>query len=133
MLIVSGVGLVLGSILNWITIDGTSMNGFSNESLNLDGDSPGGGAFVFFAVLLTGFGIAQFAARKVLAVAILAVVFASFALMVALAEMSDVSDALSLTRLFGAQGSWGPGVPVLVVSSLLGLGGGIATLAKRRR
>lgn len=41
---------------------------------------------MFFAVLLAGFGVAQFAARK-----------------------------------------------VLVVSSLLGLGGGIATLAKRRR
>lgn len=133
MLIVSGVGLVIGSLLNWVTIEGQSINGFSEESLSMEENSPSGGAFVFFAVLLVGFGIAQLAARKVLAVAILAVVFASFAVLIALAQMSDVSDAITLSDLFGFQSSWGPGVPVLVISSVVGLGGGIATLAKRRR
>ena len=133
MLIGGGVGLILGSVLDWVTIEGTSINGFSSESLSIDENSPGGGVFVFFAVLLIGFGITQLAARKVLAVAILAVVFASFAVLVALGEMSDVSDVISVMGLIGGDASWGPGIPVLILSSLVGLGGAIATLAKRRR
>lgn len=133
LLIGGGAGLILGSVLPWVTVSGQSLNGFSDDSISLDGGSNGGPAFVFFAVLLIGFGIAQLAARKVLAVAILAVVFASFALVGVLAEFGDVSDVIDFTDLFGLESSWGPGVPVLGLASLVGLGGGIATLAKRRR
>lgn len=133
LLIGGGAGLILGSLLPWVTVSGESLNGFSDDSISLDGGSNGGPAFVFFAVLLIGFGIAQLAARRVLAVAILAVVFASFALIGTLAEMGDVSDVIDFTDLFGLESSWGPGVPALGVASLVGLGGGIATLAKRRR
>lgn len=133
MLIASAVGLVLGSVLTWLTVAGASFNGFSSEALNLDENSPNGGVYVFFAVLLAGFGITQLAARRVLAIAILAVVFASFAVLISLAELGDVSDAVSLLDLLGIESSWGPGMPLLVASSLLGLGGAIVSLSKRRR
>ena len=132
LLIVGGVGLVLGSLLGWVTIEGQSFNGFSRESISIDGGENGGPALSFLAVVIAGFGIAQLAARRVLAVAILAVVFASFALLGVLAEMGNVSDAIELTELFGAEASWGPGMPVLGLSALVGLGGAVATLAKRR-
>lgn len=132
LLIGGGLGLILGSFLTWFSIDGSTFNGFS-EVVTLDGDDPVGGGFVVFAVLLVGFGIAQLAARKVLAVAILAVVFASFTVLVALGQTSEVSETVRLSKLFGTDVSWGPGVPVLVISSMVGLGGAIATLAKRRR
>ncbi|MGB8860819.1 MAG: hypothetical protein WCC60_16285 [Ilumatobacteraceae bacterium] len=133
LLIIGGAGLVLGSVLPWLTAGGQSLNGFSSESIDLDGGSNGGPAFAVLAVLLIGFGITQLAARKVLAVAIIAVVIASFALMGALAEMGNVSDAIDFAGYFGGDASWGAGVPVLGVSSLLGLGGAITTLATRRR
>ncbi len=79
-----------------------------------------------------GFGIAQLAARKVLAVAILAVVFTSFAVLAALADLADVSDAKDLASAFGLEFNTGPGLYVILVGSLVALGGAIATLAKRR-
>ena len=132
LLIVGAAGLVLGCLLSWVSIEGQSFNGFSSESISIDGGENGGPALSFFAVVIGGFGIAQLAARRVLAVAILAVVFASFALFGVLAEMGNVSDAIELTELFGAEASWGPGVPVMGLSALVGLAGAIATLAKRR-
>ena len=132
LLIVGAAGLVLGCLLTWVSIEGQSFNGFSSESISIDGGENGGPALSFFAVVIGGFGIAQLAARRVLAVAILAVVFASFALFGVLAEMGNVSDAIELTELFGAEASWGPGVPVMGLSALVGLAGAIATLAKRR-
>ena len=132
LLIVGAAGLVLGCLLTWVSIEGQSFNGFSSESISIDGCENGGPALSFFAVVIGGFGIAQLAARRVLAVAILAVVFASFALFGVLAEMGNVSDAIELTELFGAEASWGPGVPVMGLSALVGLAGAIATLAKRR-
>ena len=108
-------------------------NGFADEPISLDGGSNGGPAMAFLAALLIGFGIAQLAARKVLAVAILAVVCASFAVIGTLAEMGDVADVVQFADLLDAELSWGLGVPVLAMGSLVGLGGAIATLAKRRR
>jgi hypothetical protein len=133
LLVIGGLGLVAGSLLDWVTIGGERFNGFSDDVLTLDDGSNGGPAFVFFAVLLVGFGIAQFAARKVLAVAIIAVVVASFALLGVLAEVSDMSDAVRFGELFGAPASWGPGVPVLALAAMISLAGAITTLAKRRR
>lgn len=132
LLILGGVGLVAGSALGWVTVEGSSFNGFSKEPISLDGSSNGGPLFVFLAVLLVGFGIAQLAARKVLAIAIIAVFFAAFAVLAVLGEMSDVSDIIEFADAFDAESSWGPGIPVLGVASLVGLGGAIATLARRR-
>ena len=71
LLIAGGVGLVIGSLLPWVTVAGQRFNGFADEPISLDGGSNGGPAMAFLAALLIGFGIAQLAARKVLAVAIL--------------------------------------------------------------
>ncbi|HQY13277.1 MAG: hypothetical protein KAY11_18100 [Ilumatobacteraceae bacterium] len=133
LLIAGGVGLVIGSLLPWVTVAGQRFNGFADEPISLDGGSNGGPAMAFLAALLIGFGIAQLAARKVLAVAILAVVCASFAVIGTLAEMGDVADVVQFADLLDAESSWGLGVPVLAMGSLVGLGGAIATLAKRRR
>ena len=128
-LVVGGVLLIVGSVLNWFTIEGTKYNGFAGDG----GDTKDGPVFVFFAVLLIGFGIAQLAAKRVLAVAILAVVFASFSILAALADVGNVGDAIDLANGFGISASRGPGLWVVLLGSLVALGGGIATLSKRRR
>ena len=79
-------------------------------------------------MILAGFGITTLAARRLLPIAILAVVFASFALIFALVDYGDISD-LEEVGLVEA----GPGVPIVILGALIALAGGIVALAKRRR
>lgn len=129
LLIVGGVLMIAGSFLEWFSIQGESYTGFSGEG----SDTKDGPVFVFFGVLALGFGIAQLMARKVLAVAILSIVFGALALFAALADIGDVSDAMDLAKLIGIEASQGPGLWVILVGSLVALAGGIATTAKRRK
>ena len=129
LLIVGGVLLIAGSFLEWFAIEGTKYTGFSGSG----SDTKDGPVFVFFGVLALGFGIAQLMARKVLAVAILAIVFAALALFAAIADLGDVSDAMDLAKVIGVDASQGPGLWVILVGSLVALAGGIATTAKRRK
>lgn len=128
ILIIGGVLMIVGCFLNWFTVDGRKFDGFAGD----EGETKDGPVFVFLAVLSIGFGIAQLAARKVLAVAILAVVFASFAVLAAIADLSDVSDLMDLADAFGEDASTGPGLYVILGGSLMTLAGGIATLSRRR-
>lgn len=123
-----GALMVLGSFLNWFTIEGQSFTGFSSEGDNMK-DGP---VFVFLGVLALAFGITLLAARKVLAVAILAVAFGAFAVLAALADITDVSDAKDLATALGVDMSFGPGLWIIIIGALMALGGGIASLAKRR-
>jgi hypothetical protein len=116
--------MVIGSFLTWFSIGGEDITGFTE----LAGEERDGPAFVGFAVILVAFGITTLAARRLLPIAILAVVFASFALIFALVDYGDISD-------FEEAGivEAGPGVPIVIVGSLIALAGGIVALAKRRR
>lgn len=129
VLIVGGVLMIAGSFLEWFSVQGTKYTGFSGSG----DDMKDGPVFVFFGVLAIGFGLAQLLARKVLAVAILSIVFAALALFAALADLGDVSDAMDLAKLVGVDASQGPGLWVILVGSVVALAGGIATTAKRRK
>jgi hypothetical protein len=120
--------MVIGSLLTWFTIGDVDVTGFSDFG-DEERDGP---AFVGFAVVLAAFGVTTLAARRLLPIAILAVVIASFAVIFAFADYGDVlelEDTPLLTEEFDA----GPGLPVVIVGSLIALAGGIVALAKRRR
>jgi hypothetical protein len=123
-MILGAVLMIIGSFLTWFTIGGVDITGFS-ELGDEDRDGP---AFFGFAVILIAFGITTLAARRLLPIAILAVVLATFAAIFAFADYGDVTD-LEDVGLAKA----GPGLPVVIVGSLIALAGGIAALAKRRR
>jgi hypothetical protein len=124
LLIGGAAVMVLGSFLPWFTINGEDITGFSE----LGGEDRDGPAFVVFAVILAGFGITTLAARRLLPIAILAVVFASFALIFALVDYGDITDLEDLGLVEA-----GPGVPIVIVGTLIALAGGIVALARRRR
>ena len=79
-------------------------------------------------MILAGFGVTTLVARRLLPIAILAVVIASFSTLAAIVDWSNVRDAVDFV---GA--STGPGLPVALVGSLVALAGGIVALATRRR
>jgi len=116
--------ITLGALLPWFELAGESFNGFSD----LGGEVKDGPAFVLFAIILAGFGVATLAAGRLLPISILAVVIASFSALAAIVDLADVMDAVDFV---GA--STGPGLPVALVGSLLALAGSIVALATRRR
>jgi hypothetical protein len=124
MLLAGGAVITLGALLPWFEIAGESFNGFSD----LGGEVKDGPAFVLFAIILAGFGVATLAAGRLLPIAILAVVIASFSTLAAIVDLTDVMDAVDFV---GA--STGPGLPIALVGSLLALAGSILALATRRR
>lgn len=120
---------VLGTLLNWYSLEGVDVNGFTDA----DDGGRDGPAFVVLAVILAGFGVTLLAAKRVLAVAILAVVFASFVVLAGFADFSDLNDRAELVEAFGGEVDIGPGIPVVIVGGLVALAGGIVALATRRR
>lgn len=130
-MVAGGALAVLGSFLNWFTFEGESVNGFTR--LGIDDEVRDGPVFVFLGVAVGGLGVAMLAAKRMLAVAIIGVVLAAFVVLAALADLGDVSDVSDLADLFGAEFSTGPGLYVVLIGGLAGLGGSIAALAKRRR
>jgi hypothetical protein len=118
------VVMVIGSFLTWFSINDEDITGFTEVA----GEGRDGPVFVGFAVILAAFGITTLAARRLLPIAILAVVFASFAVMFSLADYSDISDLEEIGVVEA-----GPGVPLVIIGSLTALAGGIVALAKRRR
>ena len=129
MLVLGAVMIIAGSFLTWFSILGESSTGFSDG----EGGTKDGPVFVFLAVVLLAFGLVQLVARKVLAVGILAIIFAAFALLAALADIGDVSDAMDLAESLEVDASTGPGLWVILIGSLIAMAGAIATVAKRRR
>jgi hypothetical protein len=129
LMVAGGALLILGSFLNWFTIEGEAFTGFSGE----DGDTKDGPVFVFFGVVAAGLGVAMLAAKRMLAVAIIGVVFSVLAMLAAFVDLGDVSDAKDLAGAFGIEFSQGPGLWIILLGSLLALAGSIAALAKRRR
>lgn len=130
LLVLGGVLLIAGSFLTWFTILGESYTGFSTGAD--DGSTKDGPVFVFLGVVILAFGIVQLAARKVLAVGIIAIVVSALAILAALADIGDVSDAMDLAESLDIDASSGPGLWIILVGALIGMAGAIATVAKRR-
>ncbi len=119
-----GAAAIVGCFLPWFTIAGETITGFTKV-----GDETSDG--YFFAVLgaaVLAFGITTLLAKRLLPIAIIAVVLASICVLGSVADLRDVSD---LSELFDV--SIGAGLPIVLIGSLAGLAGGIVALATRRR
>lgn len=115
--------------LPWVSANGESQNG-TGEFITSDFDfieNPGA-AVIVFGVVTIGLGIALFFAGRVLAVAILAIVFASIALLVGLGMVGIASDTSDFVG-----GSLGVGAILQPIAPLVTLAGSIVATAKRRR
>jgi len=122
--------VIVGCFLPWLTVEGDSFNGFAEDD---SGDSNDGVVFLVLAVAVLGFGITTLVAKRLLPIAILTVVFASFILLGSIADLSEVSDAMDVGERFDLDISIGAGLPIILVGSGGALAGGIVALATRRR
>ena len=119
----------MGPDLPWISDGGTDYNGFDEWVIGFYfKDAPAGPMLAFLGVVLLGFGIATLAAGRVLAIVIIGIVVAAFALLGTVVQLSDYSDVTDQTSA-----SLGPGIIVSMAGAVLALGGAIAGCAKRRR
>jgi hypothetical protein len=127
--IIGSIITIIGVFLPWVTVGGESQNGtgvFLTSDLTIF-DNPGS-AVIVFAVITGGLGIALFFAGRVLAVAIIAIVMASIALLIGIGMVAVASD----TSNFG-DGSVGIGAILQPTAPLLTLAGAIVATSKRRR
>jgi len=129
LLVAGGALLILGSFLDWFSLEGESFTGFSGEG----SETKDGPVFVFLGVLAIGFGVAMLAAKRMLAVAISGVVFSTLAVLAAFVDLGTVSNLGDRLDLSGAEFAHGPGLWVVLLGGLLALAGSITALAKRRR
>ena len=129
LLSAGGALMIVGSFLNWYTIYGMKVTGFSKSE---DGSYNDGPVFLVIGLVLLAFGIAQLAARKVLAVGILAIIVALLGIWAVLVDIGDVRDFVDLAN-DSAIVSAGAGLWIILAGALVGLAGAIATVAKRRR
>jgi len=131
MLIIAGAIIsAIAVFLPWLTAEGETETGtgvFLTKDFELY-DSPGSGV-LFFAAVLLGLGIALFFAGRVLAVAIIAIVVASIALIVGMGMIAIVNDTKDLIGV----GSLGVGVILVTPAAGLSLAGSIWATSKRRR
>ena len=74
--------------------------------------------------------ITTLAAKRILAIAVIGIVAASFCLLISAAQLADYSDFAD-SELFDAD--VGAGLVVTVLGSLVALAGAIITCARRRR
>lgn len=131
---VGGVLLAVGALLPWLKVTGETGNGLDDYIFeNADGireraESPGS-AWIFFGLVLLGFGIALFFAGRVLAVAILAIVVAGLSLIMVFFGLGAAND----TKDFLGEGSVQFGIFVGFVGAGLAIAGSVASTAKRRR
>jgi hypothetical protein len=131
VLIIAGAIIsAIAVFLPWLTAEGETETGtgvFLTKDFELY-DSPGSGV-LFFAAVLLGLGIALFFAGRVLAVAIIAIVVSSIALIVGMGMIAIVNDTKDLLGV----GSLGVGVILVTPAAGLSLAGSIWATSKRRR
>jgi hypothetical protein len=129
---------IVGVFLPWASGQGTSYNGMATfiDDTFTAFESPGVVSLVLAAVTI-GFGIALFFAGRVLAVAILAIVFASITVFWGLGVIGITSDAVAVgDSLFDANDASGdPGFGAILqpIAPLITLAGAIVATSKRRR
>jgi hypothetical protein len=127
--IVGSVISIIGVFLPWLSDGGESQNGtgiFLGSDFTIY-ENPGA-AVILFAVVTAGLGIALFFAGRVLAVAIIAIVVASIALLIGIGMLGIAND----TADFGG-GSLGFGAILQPIAPLITLAGAIIATSKRRR
>ena len=130
LIIAGAIISAIAVFLPWLTAEGKTETGtgvFLTKDFELY-DSPGSGV-LFFAAVLLGLGIALFFAGRVLAVAIIAIVVASIALIVGMGMIAIVNDTKDLLGV----GSLGVGVILVTPAAGLSLAGSIWATSKRRR
>lgn len=123
LLIACGALMTLGSFLPWFELDGRSFSGMDE----LGGETRDGPIFVGMGVVLAALGAALLVWRRLIAIAIVAIVIAAFGLVAALIDYGDVQD---IEEIFG--GSAGAGLLVVILGTAAGVAGSIVALAKRR-
>jgi len=125
MLIAGSVIMVIGTILPWLSIQGESLNGWDLD--DIDSETVAAGGYAFLAVVLVGFGITTLAAKRLLPIAILAVIFAAFAVLAALTDLAEAFD-LEVLGFEVSVGLW-----VVLLGAAVTLAGAIWTLSVRRK
>ena len=123
LMIAAGVLMVIGSFMPWFQLTGSSFSGMDK----IGGETKDGPVFVVMGVALAAFGASLLIWRRLIAVAIVAIVIAGFGLLAAIVDYSDVRD---LADVLG--GSAGAGLVVVIIGAVCGVAGGIVALAKRR-
>jgi len=126
-MLVGAVVVGVGCFVTWITDGSTSYNGFDDIGGGFDDDAATGPVFIFFAVVMLGFGITTLAANRLLPIMIIGIIIAAFSALGALGVYADYDDK------YGTVADMGAGLPVVAIGSLVALAGGIVGCAKRRR
>lgn len=119
------VAMVVGSTLPWFTFLGSDVTGFTE----IRGETRDGPVFLLFAVVLGGLAIALLAAGRVLAVAIIGVVFAAIATIAAVADLIDVHSSVDD---LGGGASVKFGLWVVLAGAVATVVGFVMALARRR-
>ena len=124
-----GVVMVIGCIVPWFKLTFVEESFTVNAFTDIGVDEDSSDAFLLvLALAVLAFGITTLLAKRLLPIAILAVVLASFALIATITRLSDVAE---LGDLFDV--TWGAGLPILLVGSAAGLAGGRAVTERRPR
>ena len=126
-MIAGAIVAIIGCFPPWLTIADASINGFDEAPGE---DAALGPAVIFFALVLVAMGVTTLAAKRILAIAVIGIVAASFSLLISAAQLADYSDFAD-SELFDAD--VGAGLVVTVLGSLVALAGAIITCARRRR
>ena len=126
-MIAGAVIAIIGCFLPWLTILDVTNNGFDEAPGE---DAALGPAVIFFCVVVMGMGITTLAAKRILAIAVIGIVAASFSLLISAAQLADYSDFADTPFL---DAELGAGLPIVVLGSLAALAGAIVTCARRRK
>lgn len=135
LMTLGGVLAIVAAFLPWVSGGGETVTGMDdwiqqNSDELVRFEAPGT-LFIVGGVILAGFGIALVAAGRVLAVAILGIVFAAIGLLVCIGVLAVVNDGQAWGP--GAEHNLGVGPPLAVVGTLAVLAGSIVATATRRR
>lgn len=137
LMIIGAVVTAICTALPWLKVDGANGNGFDDYFSNRDGElkilQGPGKIWIFFAVVVVGLGIALYLAGRVLAVAIIGIVFAAIGAFFVLGSITIASDNKDLASAAGNDASLQFGLYLGIVGMLVALAGAITATAKRRR
>lgn len=119
----------VGASLTWFSLGETDFDGFS-EIDPTTSDASLGVTFVTLAVIVAGLAVTTLAARRILPIAIVAVVLTAFLTVAGVGKYTDLRDDV---RQFEGFGAVGLGLPVIILGAVVALVGSILVLARRRR
>ena len=130
LLVGGGALTALGSFLTWFSVSGQDFTGFTKDDSGSVRDGP---FFLIIGLVLLCLGLTLVAARRVLAIAIIAIVVGVIATWGALADIGSVNDIKTFGEVFDQKVDFGPGLYLCLVGGAIGLAGSVIAVAKRRR